>query len=204
MKLKKRIVSLAVVIALFAIAAVGTLAYFTDEGTAHNIITTGKIDIVLNDDTLDENGQLVEFPEAGIPGVMPGADVDKIVSVTNKSDGDAWVRIVVDQNVMKDGVALDATVKNDAGEEIPAIVINFCEDTKWMQGTDGNWYYTEAVAPEATTERLFESVSFAPEMGNEFQGCTINIVVTAQAVQVKNNEIPEGGTVENVAGWPEA
>ena len=92
---KKKIISLAVVIALFAIAAMGTLAYFTDSDTAHNVITTGKIDITLNDKTI-EAGVMVDFPPKGVIGVMPTQTVDKIVSVTNSGVNDAWVRIWID------------------------------------------------------------------------------------------------------------
>ena len=46
--MKKKTVTLALIAALLAICAVGTTAYFTDRGTAKNIITTGgvKIDLI--------------------------------------------------------------------------------------------------------------------------------------------------------------
>ncbi|MBR4078126.1 MAG: SipW-dependent-type signal peptide-containing protein, partial [Oscillospiraceae bacterium] len=69
---RKKIASLAMVIALFAIAAAGTLAYYNDTVVAHNIITSSAVDITLNDLT-EQSGVLVDFPEGGISGVMPSA-----------------------------------------------------------------------------------------------------------------------------------
>ena len=43
--MKKKIVSLALVVALIAIAAMGTLAYFTDTDDATNTFTTGDVAI---------------------------------------------------------------------------------------------------------------------------------------------------------------
>ena len=51
----------------------------------------------------------------------------------------------------------------------------------------------------ASTDALFEEVLFATSMGNEYQNCETEILVTAQAVQFVNN----GATVEEAAGWPE-
>ena len=39
-------------------------------------------------------------------------------------------------------------------------------------------------------------------MGNEYQGCTVTVSIQAQAVQAKNNEIPVGGSILDVNGWP--
>ena len=44
-------------------------------------------------------------------------------------------------------------------------------------------------------------MKFDPRMGNEYQNCTVNINIYAQAVQTANNN-PEGGVTE-VKGWPD-
>ena len=103
-----------------------------------------------------------------------------------------------------DGNELPTVVKDADGKEVPAVTINFAEGTAWFQGTDGAWYYCTALAPGETTAKLFETVTFAPELGNEYQGCTAQVIVTAQAVQTANNPIPDGGTAENISGWPAA
>ena len=201
---KKKIVSLAVVIALLATAVAGTYAYFTDEDIAHNVITTGKIDITLNDKTI-EAGVEVDFPEDGVFGVMPTQTVDKIVSVTNSGEGDAWVRIWIEPAIKDANEAeLPLMITNQAGAAVPAFTINLTGSEKWICGSDGYWYYTESVAAGKTTDVLFDSVTFNPELGNEYQNCTATIDVTAEAVQTVNNPIPADGTVEDIPGWPEA
>ena len=78
--MKKKIVSLALAVCLIAIAAVGTLAYFTDKDEAENTFTTGKVDITLNE-TFTQESKL-----------LPGKDIAKIVNVTNNEE-DAYVRL---------------------------------------------------------------------------------------------------------------
>ena len=79
--MKKKIVSLALAVCLIAIAAVGTLAYFTDTDAKTNTFTTGKVDITLNE-TFDEQ----------TAKLLPGKDIAKIVNVTNNEE-DAYVRL---------------------------------------------------------------------------------------------------------------
>ena len=63
--MKKKIVSLALVVALIAIAAMGTLAYFTDTDDATNTFTTGDVAIDLTEAVVepDEKGNLVATNE---------------------------------------------------------------------------------------------------------------------------------------------
>ena len=79
--MKKKIVSLALAVCLIAIAAVGTLAYFTDKDAKTNTFTTGKVDITLNE-TFDEQ----------TAKLLPGKNIAKIVNVTNNEE-DAYVRL---------------------------------------------------------------------------------------------------------------
>lgn len=79
--MKKKIVSLALAVCLIAIAAVGTLAYFTDTDKATNTFTTGKVDITLNE-TFSENDAKL----------LPGKNIAKVVNVTNNEE-DAYVRL---------------------------------------------------------------------------------------------------------------
>lgn len=78
--MKKKIVSLALAVCLIAIAAVGTLAYFTDTDAKTNTFTTGKVDITLNE-TFTQESKL-----------LPGKNIEKVVNVTNNEE-DAYVRL---------------------------------------------------------------------------------------------------------------
>ena len=80
--MKKKIVSLALVVALIAIAAMGTLAYFTDTDAETNVFTTGNVEIDLQEVFDAENAKL-----------MPGIDINKDVFVKNTGSENAYVRI---------------------------------------------------------------------------------------------------------------
>lgn len=119
--MKKKIIALALVACLAIIAIAGaTLAYFTDEDSQVNVMTTGKVDISQNEQQLGEDGELEDF-EQNKP-LMPMVDnigendpvvdtdgyfndkmnnvVDKIVTVKNEAaegsiNQDAYVRTIL-------------------------------------------------------------------------------------------------------------
>lgn len=81
--MKKKILAICLV-AILAITAItgASLAYLTDEDSADNVFTIGKIDITLND-VFEHNSLL-----------MPGVDVPKKVGVTVAEDSQpAYVRV---------------------------------------------------------------------------------------------------------------
>lgn len=191
--MKKKILALAAAVISLTLVAGGTLAYFTAEETAHNVITSGGVNIEVVEKTEGEDGVLVDFPKEGISGVVPGADVSKIVSVKNIGESEAWIRVQV-----------EAAVKAADGSELPlelesgVTVMTYTANDSWILGEDGFYYYSKPVAAGETTEILFDTVTFAAQMGNEYQNCTANIVIYAQAVQTANN----GKTVMDAQGWP--
>lgn len=185
--MKKKIAILAVLAILVASVAVGSLAYYTHEDTVINTITSGGVTIRLVEQTL-QGDALVDFPAGGISGVMPGSSVSKIVTVENQGS-EAWVRILV-----------ETAVTDGEGGELPADVMSFDIGADWHLGADGYYYYTLPVAQGESTQPLFEHVTFSTDMGNEYQNCTVNITVSAQAVQTANN----GAAYQDAQGWPEA
>ena len=105
--MKKKIISLCLVVALVATAIAGaTLAYFTDTDSAENVMTLGNVDIKQNEQQRNAEGKLVDFVDW--KPLMPRVDteeitannmfkdgyfnpamknvVDKIISVTNEAD----------------------------------------------------------------------------------------------------------------------
>ena len=92
---KRKIFLLAVLVCCAALAAAGTLAYFTAEETAVNVITTGKLAMTLHEETTD--GQ--PFPKEGVSGVMPGQVVDKVVYIENTGTVDFYARIALAMSV---------------------------------------------------------------------------------------------------------
>ena len=190
--MKKKFIAGAVVAICLSLVTYGTLAYFTHEDTATNVITSGNIKIELQETAITEDGQVVEFEQSQDRfNVMPAQSVSKIVKVQNTGDNDAYIRIAIDKAInLAEGV--EDTPDTDL------ISMDFDYDNWTLK--DGYYYYNKPLAPGETTEALFNNVKFDPAMDNMYQNSTAIINVDAQATQVKNN----GTDVFTAAGWPEA
>lgn len=181
--MKKRIVTIALVVALVAIAAVGTLAYFTDTEEAENVFTTGGVDITLNDDFVQGSELL--------PAVMDEDNnilnaVDKVVSVTNNLK-DAYVRL---------HIAVPASIDDIIGLWYDdATGWNWNEDTRvdYTTTIDGVEYnvvcltYSELMKAGDKTTNVFQWVTMEPYATNEdveqFENGTFKILVFAEGAQ---------------------
>lgn len=195
---KKKILAIAIVAVLTSVAATGTLAYYTASEKAHNVITSGGIGIEIIEKTKVGSGTELEedFPKKGIRDVMPGMSVSKIVKVKNTGASEAWIRVKMESSIVgADGKDLPLVI----GENDKELVMEYEVLKDWTLGKDGYYYYEKPVEPEKTTDLLIDSVKFNPAMGNEYQGCTANIIIAAYAVQTANN----GSTVMEAVGWPE-
>ncbi|MDO5400344.1 MAG: TasA family protein [Eubacteriales bacterium] len=186
--MKRRLFAAAVLVLCLSLLAGGTLAYFTAEDTARNVITTGDISIRLQEWADAE--KTTPFPQGGVSGVMPGTEVTKIVEVKNAGANEAYVRVKVDKSLT---LAKGVEGKPDLG----LLVIDFADDN-WT-AKDGFYYYNKPLKPGAVTEPLFASVSFDASMGNIYQNSTASVDVKAYAVQVANN----GSSPLEAKGWPE-
>jgi len=157
--MKKRLAVIAMALCLVvAGAAMGTVAYFTAQETAHNVITTGGVAIALEEwaSLPDDGTDPVPFED--VEGVLPGTAVGKVVQVSNTGASEAWVRIQVEKTIVLD--------ESREGEIDPSLI---------------------SLDINTATEPLFTQVSFDKEMGNLYQNCTAQVDVSAQAVQTANN-----------------
>lgn len=189
--MKRKLLILSVLVICVATLAAGTLAFFTSDEMAHNVITTGKVAVTLNEYADKEQTQ----PFADQTGVMPGKTIGKYVVISgNEGSASAWIRVRFDIKIQLD--------KNN-----PKIPQGFTPDTRlvtlatgadWVQGADGWYYCTKPLAAGEKTSPALETVTFAPAMGNEYQGAVATVTVQAQAVQTANN----GATVQDAKGWP--
>ncbi len=189
--MKRRFAYCAILCMLLSLVAYNTLAYFTAEETARNVITSGGIDIQVVERRETDDG-LIPYPADPIE-VMPGSEVSKIVSVQNL-DEPAWVRMAYTVTVLDaDGAERSLT---------PAQVQQFMSvnaDTANWTYKDGWWYYANPLSTGEESKPLFTEVTFSDSgMGNAYQNNTILIDVVAQAVQ----QIHNGETVMDAAGWP--
>ena len=184
--MKRKIAALVVFIAIAVMSISGTMAYFTADSTATNVITSGTLGIELIELEKTDDG-LKAFENK--QGVMPGEVVSKIVIVRNTEDEAAYVRVKVDKIIILAGSQSGITAGN-------YVSCNY--NTDYWTELDGYFYYNDPLGGGEETVPLFTEVTFSKEMGDEYQGCRAEISVVAEAVQVKNNK----DTVFEAEGWP--
>lgn len=181
--MKKRMILIAALASVAAILAAGSLAYFTAEETAFNVITTGVLSIDLVE-LAEMDNENAPFPEDGVSNVMPGQEIVKQVYVVNDGGADAYVRIKVGMKIRPETLPLEGITLN----------VNTAD---WTE-QDGWYYYNKPLAPGEKTADLFNTVSFSTALGNEYMNATVEIDVLSQAVQAKNN----GESALEAMGWP--
>lgn len=186
--MKRKLLILSVLAICIATLAAGTLAYFTSEGKAHNIITTGGVEITVQEWADEEKTK----PFEDVTGVMPSTTVTKIAEIKNTGASAAWVRVKVEK-------AIKLAKEIEGFTPDTALVELDINTEKWEYEGD-YFYYKEALQPNEITAPIFTSVTFNKTMGNEYQGATATVDIVAQAVQVANN----GETVMDAQGWPKA
>ena len=130
---KKQILACAIIVSCLSLSAYGTIAYFTADAIATNVITSGNIKIDLKETAIPEDGgDPVPFEDR--IGVMPGNEISKIVQVENTGSQAAYIRVSVDKEIL----LKDET----AGEpDLSLISWNFNEEN-WEE-KDGFYYYKE-------------------------------------------------------------
>lgn len=183
--MKRKLLILSALAICIAMLVTGTLAYFTAEGKAHNVITTGGVEIAVQEWADEEKTK----PFEDLTGIMPGMTVTKIAEIKNTGASDAWVRVKVEKSIKLKGEGTP-----DTG------LVELALNTAYWTEKDGYYYYTKALKPGEVTAPVFTSVTFNATMGNEYQNATATVDVFAQAVQTANN----GDAVMNAQGWPKA
>lgn len=191
--MKKRIFAFAVVVICLSILASTTLAYFTDTAIARNVITSGGVDIAIEEWQETPEG-MIPYPDQHIR-VMPATQVSKIVTVRNL-DARSFIRVKLELTLLDE----EEQVMDIDAEEMEKIIHLIMNNQDWTE-KDGWWYYGAAVNTNEATLPLMTAVEFdGPNMTNEYQRSTLKIHVIAQAVQTANN----GTSAIDVLGWPAA
>ncbi len=161
--MKKRIVTIALVVALVAIAAVGTLAYFTDTDNATNTFVVGNVSIDLIEEERDGNGGTKEFTQGKklypIVGSaqgekddlgMPTAKnyVDKMVTIKNTGSEKAYIRAYFAiPSALDDGYETFNAGMNvlhfNFGNKVVDGAVSSTYGVEWNWMHDGKWNYFE-------------------------------------------------------------
>lgn len=128
--------------------------------------------------------------DTGISEDFSDGKVKKDVKIQNTGDVDAYVRVMV-----------VVTWVNDAGEVYPQIPVEgtdytitwTTDETAWVKGKDGYWYYTTPIAPDAATAVLFTDCT--PVDGKAPDGYYLSVEILSQSIQA----VP-ANAVENAWG----
>lgn len=182
--MKRKLLILSVLAICIASLAAGTIAFFTSEDKAHNVITTGSVEITVQE-WADEAKRV---PFVDLEGVLPGASVTKIAEVKNTGASEAWIRVQVEKRMQ---------LGNEFLPDSEVIGLNLNTED-WTLGEDGYMYYNEALKPGEVTAPIFTTVTFSKKMGNEYRDVKVNVDVAAEAVQTANN----GTSAMDAQGWP--
>ena len=190
--MKKKLLLLASVAVCAAILASGTITYFTSENQVHNVITTDAVNIEI-EEWQDEIGD--PYPDDPIE-VMPGVTVSKIATIKNL-EAEAYIRAKFEAVITR----ADGSVMELSPETLASIITLTMNGEDWLR-KDGDgewWYYNAPVKTDESTEAFFTEVVFdGQNMTNEYQNCTVEVIVKAQGVQTANN----GDSAIEAAGWP--
>ena len=183
-------------ISMFAFSAL-TFAYFNDTSTAgNNTIVAGSIDMSLVE--VDSNGN---FEWTAQPVKISPASSFRYGSVgaENKGSIPIYVRIKVEKTI------LYAEHEISPGWE-ELIDCNFMANDHelpeekrdlWIYH-EGYYYYKLSLAPGEQTTSLFDTVTFAPDIGNEFENSSIQFRLICQSVQSSGNS----SSPIYARGWP--
>ena len=190
--MKKKIVSLCLVMALVSIAAMGTLAYFSDTDQAENTFTVGNVDITLTEPLWDAAGAA----DAG--EVYPGEPLAKNPVVINEGSNPCFVRIRVE--------GLDCL--KEAGLSQTDITTRFryapgYNEADWTY-RNGYYYYNSVLAVDSRTSELFDQIVIPTDVTNGGKDAYA-VTVTACAVQAQGARpsfaAVQEMTVEEIEAW---
>ena len=127
--MKKKILSIALVVAMIAIIAAGSFAYFTDKDAKTNVFTTGKVDITLNETFNAETAKLLPGDENAIA---------KVINVTNNEEA-AYVRLHI-------AFPADTIYYGNDGVQEYNNLVHFNQKYASMVAGEWNWTPTAAGA----------------------------------------------------------
>ena len=163
--MKKKILSIALVVAMVAVIAAGSLAYFTDKDNATNTFTVGNVNINLIEQERDGNGGLKAFTQNKnlypIVGSAQGEKdalgmpiaknyVDKIVTVKNTGSEAAYIRAyfaipsALDNGYEDFNAGLNVLHFN-FGNKVVNGAVSSTEGAEWIWTHGDKWNYFETV-----------------------------------------------------------
>ncbi|NGT52591.1 hypothetical protein G6Z12_11730 [Clostridium perfringens] len=187
---KKKIIGLCIAGVLAVGSIGGSLAWFTSSDSITNPFSTASTDNPSNPNSGIKINEKFNKEEAD--NTLPGDTVTKQVNVINKATYDQLIRVKI-KKVWK-----DAKGEEKSDLDTKNIILNFeknltdsnkPEEGKWIEGSDGYYYYNGIVNPKGQTANLLESVTLSKDITNEFKGLNFDVVVDSEGVQAANGAV---------------
>ena len=178
--MKRKIFTLCMVVALIAVAAVGsTLAYFQDTDYADNVLVAGNVDIELHEDNaLAEDNADYAIDDDYRTWLLeqkfhPGVTVEKDGWVENVGSNEAYVRMFVAYPT----------------KSIELMTVNFNADisTEWTEGT--SYSFTDADGVEYTVQVFVLNDPLQPEAKTVDTITSVTMLTSTEAVKNADNKI---------------
>lgn len=197
---KKKIIGLCIAGVLAVGSIGGSLAWFTSSDSVTNPFSTASTDNPSDPNSGIEINEI--FNKEDADNTLPGDKVTKQVNVINKATYDQLIRVKI-KKVWKDAKGNE---KSDL--DTKNIILNFeknltdsnkPEEGKWIEGSDGYYYYNGIVNPDGQTANLLESVTLSKDITNEFKGLKFDVIVDSEGVQAANGAVNDSwGTAPQV------
>ncbi|HII4458915.1 TPA: SipW-dependent biofilm matrix protein BsaA [Clostridium perfringens] len=197
---KKKIIGLCIAGVLAVGSIGGSLAWFTSSDSVTNPFSTASTDNPSNPNSGIKINEKFNKEEAD--NTLPGDKVTKQVNVSNKATYDQLIRVKI-KKVWKDAKGnekSDLDTKNiNLNFEKNLTDSNKPEEGKWIEGSDGYYYYNGIVNPDGQTANLLESVTLSKDITNEFKGLKFDVIVDSEGVQAANGAVNDSwGTAPQV------
>lgn len=203
-KKAKAILCTASIVGIIGVA--GVMAYLTDTDTATNTLTTGEVKIELQEPLWDEAAASTHT------NIAPNATIVKDPQVKNTGKNNAYIylKVTVPAKEVITANANGTLANNGEATATQLFTYQLANNSKWNEiesarKTNINsttnkvesytyvYYYNEAVAPNATTDKLFTEVKYANVIEGQNDNATVNIDIEAYAIQSDN--LPENTTI---------
>ncbi|ELC8367958.1 hypothetical protein JJB52_12860 [Clostridium perfringens] len=187
---KKKIIGLCIAGVLAVGSIGGSLAWFTSSDSVTNQFSTASTDKPSNPNSGIKIHE--DFKPEEAKNKLPGDEVTKQVNVINTAKYDQLIRVKI-KKVWK-----DAKGEEKSDLDTKNIILNFennltdsnkPEEGKWIEGSDGYYYYNGIVNPDGQTANLLESVTLSKDTTNEFKGLKFDVVVDSEGVQAANGAV---------------
>lgn len=112
--------------------------------------------------------------------LYPGDSHIKNVKVKNNSKQPVFVRVMALPQITIDEIVLETN----------GVVLLDIDESNWIDGRDGYYYYKEALQEGKTTPSLFKNVTLANDINKSiYEKSKVNIIIKSEGVAITRNKV---------------